>query len=280
MLRANTAAMSKMRSRLETYVVRNTGDLVEDLSDERREELAEVLTDLEGHGKRAAEAETRADDLVEKLEHRNVVLAKARARIEELERDLAKAGSEAGDQEQRVTEQLEAERVRSAEREQGLRNELETRETELARRLETLDLRERSTRETDRELSERERSLGMRENALEIQIRELEGRSDERLAQRERELDAREAELAGAEDFAATRKQALEKRGVQVAETERAARNRAETLDQREAKLAGDAELMEQHSQRLAELEQQLDRRRQELDAYVARVQGSLPGQA
>jgi hypothetical protein len=280
MLRANTAAMSKMRSRLETYVVRNTGDLVEDLSDERREELAEVLTDLEGHGKRAAEAETRADELVEKLEHRNVVLAKARARIEELERDLAKARGEAGDQEQRVTEQLEAERVRSAEREQTMRNELENRETELSRRLETLDLRERSMRENDRVLSERERSLGMRESALETQAQELEGRTDERLAQRERDLDTRERELAGAEELALTKKHALEKRGVQVAETERAARNRAEGLDQREAKLADDAELVEQRSRRLAELEQQLDRRRQELDAYVARVQGSLPGPA
>lgn len=272
--------MSKMRNRLESYVVRNTGELVEDLGDERREELAEVLTDLEGHGKRAAEAETRADDLVDRLEHRNVVLAKARARIEELERDLAKAHNEAGDQEQRVMDQLEAERVRSAEREQGLRNELEIRETELTRRLESLDLRERSMRETDSQLAERERSLSLRESALENQALELEGRSDERLAQRERELDVREGELASVEESAATRKQALEKRGVQVAETERAARNRADALDQREARLAGDADLLEERSEQLTELEEQLDRRRRELDAYVARVQGTLNGPA
>src|ERR1700694_5066727 len=240
--------MSKMRSRLETYVVRNTGELVQDLEDERREELAEVLSDLEGHGRRAADAETRADELVEKLEHRKVVVAKARARIEKLERDLAKARGEAGDQEQRVTDQLEAERVRSAEREQGLRSELESRETELKRRLETVDLRDQTMREAVRDLSERERSVSMRESALEIQAQELEGRSDERLAERERDLDAREAELVSAEDFAATRKQALEKRGVQVAETERAARNRADALDQREATLAGEAEVMDQRS--------------------------------
>lgn len=265
-----------MRSRLESYVVRNTGELVHDLSDERSEELAEVLTELEGHGKRAAEAESRADELVEKLEHRKVVLAKTRARIEELERDLAKAQDEAGDREQRISEQLEVERVRVAEREQNLRNELELREVELARRLEALDLRDRDARDSDKQLMERERNLSMRETALDTKARELVARSDERLAERERELDRRETELTTAEEQAAARKHAFEKRGVQIAETERSALNRMENLDEREERLTGEAQTLKHRSDRLDELERQLDRRRQELDAYVARVQGSL----
>ena len=78
--------MTNLRSRLENYVVRQTGDLVDDLPVERRTELADVLHDLEGYSPRAAEAEERTEELVDKLEHRNAALAKARTRIEELER--------------------------------------------------------------------------------------------------------------------------------------------------------------------------------------------------
>ena len=80
--------MSKLRNRLESYVVRQTGDLVDDLGDEGRQELAEVLHELEGYSPRAAEAEARMEELVEKLESRNVLVEKSRARIEELEREL------------------------------------------------------------------------------------------------------------------------------------------------------------------------------------------------
>ena len=40
--------MSNLRNRLENYVVRQTSDVVDDLSDDRRKELAEVLHDIEG----------------------------------------------------------------------------------------------------------------------------------------------------------------------------------------------------------------------------------------
>ena len=130
--------MPKIRTRLESYVVRNTADIVDDLSDERREELAEVLHDLEGHSPRATEAEQRTEELVEKLEHRNIVIAKSRARIEELERELAQAKAESGDREERIAEQIESERIRVAEREQAFRSELEGREAEIKRRLESL----------------------------------------------------------------------------------------------------------------------------------------------
>ena len=82
------------------------------------------------------EAERVTEELVEKLEHRNIVIAKSRARIEELERELAQAQAEGGDREERITEQIEAERIRIAEREQAFRSELEVREAEIKRRLE------------------------------------------------------------------------------------------------------------------------------------------------
>src|SRR5215216_4916099 len=86
--------MSNLRNRLESYVVRTTGDLVDDLPDERRTELADVLHDLEGYSPRAAEAEERTEELVDKLENRNAALAKARARIAELEGELETAKNE------------------------------------------------------------------------------------------------------------------------------------------------------------------------------------------
>src|SRR4051812_15177751 len=109
--------MPMIRSRLESYVVRNTADIVDDLTDERRAELAEVLHELEGHSPRADEAERRAEELVAKLENRNVVIAKARTRIDELEREIERLVSEAGDRETRIADQIETERVRIAERE-------------------------------------------------------------------------------------------------------------------------------------------------------------------
>ncbi|HMI99468.1 MAG TPA: hypothetical protein VK488_06530 [Gaiellaceae bacterium] len=229
--------MPKIRPRLESYVVRNTADLVDELSDERREELAEVLHDLEGHSPRAVEAERRTEELVERLEHRNIVLAKSRARIEELERDLAEAKAEIGDREERIAAQVEAERIRSAEREQDFRSELEGREAEIARRLEAFDVRQQEVRHVDSELAERERSLSLREAGDENRAREL---------------------------------QALERRSVEAAELESRVALRADAVAKRETQLVAEAELLEQRSARLAELEQQLDHRKNDL----ARAQG------
>lgn len=271
--------MPKIRNRLESYVVRNTADIVDDLPDERREQLAEVLHELEGHSPRAEEAERRTEELVEKLEHRNVVIAKSRARIDELEQDLAKAKAEAGDREQRITEQIEVERVRVAEREQTFRSELEGREAELSLRLETLEGREQELRHADRELSERERSLSQREGSVDSRLQELESRSDERLKARELAISDREEGLERAEKLAADEKQSFERRAVQAAELERRAALRAESLDELEARLAAEAEVLEQRSARLTELEQQIEHRKDDLAAYVARVEGSLPSQ-
>jgi hypothetical protein len=261
--------MPKIRTRLESYVVRNTADIVDDLSDERRGELAEVLHDLEGHSPRAEEAERRTEDLVEKLEHRNIVIAKSRARIEELEGELATAKAESGDREERITKQIETERIRTAEHEQAVRSELEGREAEIKRRLEAFDLREQQLRHADGELSERERSLSLREAGIENHGHELKSR-DERLWARQEALDEREAELERAEKLAAAERESSERRVQEAAELERSAAFRADSIAEREPHLAAEAEVLEQRSIRPPEPEQQLDHRRND----VARPQG------
>ena len=166
--------MSKLRTRLENYVVRNTSDVVDDLSDERRKELAEVLHDVEGYSPRAAEAERQMDELVEKLDNRNAALDKARARITELEAELVQAESDAGDREQRMAAELEIERVRIAEREQTYREGIAGREREVERRIELLEGREGELRYSDGLLLQREHALGVREAELKTLAEELE----------------------------------------------------------------------------------------------------------
>ena len=227
--------MSKIRNRLESYVVRNTSDLVDDLNDERRTELAELLHELEGHSPRAAEAESRTEELVEKLDHRNAVIEKSRARIEELEEAIAKANTELGDSEQRINEQMESERIRTAEREQNLRAELTAKKRELELKAESLTMREQAILETDRTFFEREHAVATheRQNAelkarLEFKELDLESRTDERLMARERELARRATDLAQAEQLMATEKQSLERRAVHLAELEQQLERRQE----------------------------------------------------
>ena len=143
--------MANLRNRLESYVVRQTGDLVDDLGDEQRKDLAEVLHELEGYSPRAAEAEIRMEELVEKLENRTVLVEKSRARIEELERELAEAKANDDDLQERIAAEIETERIRAAEREQTFRVELEARESDLRRRVEGVEGRERELLHSDRE---------------------------------------------------------------------------------------------------------------------------------
>jgi hypothetical protein len=120
----------------------------------------------------------------------------------------------------------------------------------------------------------------MREGNVESRLQELENQSDERLKAREQALDDREAGLERTEKVAVSDKQVLERRTVQAYELERRATLKAESFDERETKLAAETEALERRSAELAELERQLEHRKDELAAYVARVQGSLPSQA
>jgi chromosome segregation ATPase len=268
--------MSKLRTRLENYVVRQTSDVVDDLSDDRRKELAEVLHDIEGHSPRAAEAERQMDELVEKLDNRNAALDKARARIAELEEELAQAEADAGDREQRMAAELEVERIRIAEREQTFRDEIAAREREVVRRIEILEGREAELRYTDSRLLELERNLGMREAELDKLAQELEARSDDRLKSREAELDARERQIEVAERETAEEKRRFEGRAVHVTELERRSHLREASVRDREEALREERQKLNERVTELTEREELVDRRKREFDAYVRRVQGSF----
>lgn len=268
--------MSKLRARLENYVVRQTSDVVDDLSDDRRRELAEVLHDVEGHSPRAAEAERQMEELVEKLDNRNASLDKARARIAELEEELAQAEADAGDRELRMAAELEVERIRVAEREQTFRDEIAAREREVVHRIELLEGRESELRFTDSKLLELERQIGMREAELDNLAQELEARSDHRLEARETELDARERQIEKAERETAEDKRRFEGRAIHVTELERRSLLREASVQEREAALVETRKQLEEREAELAEREEVVNRRKREFDAYVRRVQGSF----
>src|SRR5262245_5580653 len=268
--------MSKLRTRLENYVVRQTSDVVDDLSDDRRKELAEVLHDVEGYSPRAAEAESQMEELVEKLDNRNAALDKARARIAELEEELTEAKADAGDREQRILAELEVERVRIAEREQTFRDEIAAREREVERRLEILEGRADELRYTDSRLLEHERLLGMREAELENLAQELEARSDERLKAREAELDARQRQIEIVERETGEEKRRFESRAVHVTEIERRSHVREASVEQREEAVQEARQELERKSAEVAQREADIERRKNEFDAYVRRVQGSF----
>src|SRR2546425_87036 len=149
--------MSRIRNRLESYVVRNAGEVLDELADERREELAEVLHELEGNSSRVAEAESRADELVEKLEHRNVVIAKER--------------------EQRSDERLSAREQAVTDREAALASV----EDLAATQKQSLERRKVQVVESERAVRSRAQSLDEQEA---------------RLAELERQLERRQEELA------------------------------------------------------------------------------------
>jgi chromosome segregation ATPase len=268
--------MSKLRTRLENYVVRQTSDVVDDLSDDRRMELAEVLHDVEGYSPRAAEAERQMEELVEKLDNRNAALDKARARIAELEEELAQAETDAGTREQRMAAELEVERVRIAEREQGFRDEIAAREREVERRLEILEGRADELAYRDSKLLELERHLGMREAELENLSHELEARSDDRLRAREAELDARERQIETMERQTAEEKRRFESRAVHVTEIERRSHVREASVREREEAILEARKELERRTSDVARREGDIDRRKSEFDAYVRRVQGSF----
>lgn len=268
--------MSKLRTRLENYVVRNTSDVVDDLSEDRRKELAEVLHDIEGHSPRAAEAERQMDELVEKLDNRNAALDKSRARIAELEAELDQARADAGTREQRMAAELEVERIRIAEREQTFRDEIVAREREVERRIELLEGREGELQYTDSRLLELERTLNMREAELENLAQELEARSDHRLKAREAELDARERQIEAAERETAEEKRRFEGRAVHVTELERRSHLREASVKEREETLLEVRKQLDDRATELTEREEVVERRKREFDAYVRRVQGSF----
>jgi chromosome segregation ATPase len=115
-----------IRNRLESYVVRSASELLEDLPEDRQSELGELLNDLEGRGARVDEAETRIEELLARLEQRGTAVTALEAEVSELKARVGRLQHELEERERRANDALEAERVRSAERLQQLREELES----------------------------------------------------------------------------------------------------------------------------------------------------------
>jgi septal ring factor EnvC (AmiA/AmiB activator) len=114
-----------IRNRLENYVVRSTAELLEDLPEDRQRTLGAVLNDLEGRGERVHEAESRIEELLGRLEQRGAAVAALEAEVSELKSRNGRLRHELDLRERQANERLEAERVRAAERERQLREELE-----------------------------------------------------------------------------------------------------------------------------------------------------------
>ena len=115
-----------IRNRLESYVVRSTSELLEDLPEDQQAELGEILNDLEGRGARVAEAENRIEELLARLEQRSTAVVALEAEISELKARVGRLKHELEERDRQANDRLEAERVRAAEREGRLREELES----------------------------------------------------------------------------------------------------------------------------------------------------------
>jgi chromosome segregation ATPase len=114
-----------IRNRLENYVVRSTSELLEELPDDRQRELGELLNDLEGRGARVHEAENRIEELLGRLEQRGAAVGALESEVSELKARVARLRHELEERERVANDRLEAERVRAAERERRLREQLE-----------------------------------------------------------------------------------------------------------------------------------------------------------
>jgi chromosome segregation ATPase len=114
-----------IRNRLENYVVRSTAELLGDLPENRQRDLGAALNDLEGRGERVHEAENRIEELLGRLEQRGTAVTALEAEVSELKARVARLKHELGERDRQASERLEAERVRAAERERQLREELD-----------------------------------------------------------------------------------------------------------------------------------------------------------
>src|SRR5215218_6331594 len=115
-----------IRNRLENYVVRSTTELLEDLPKDRQSELGELLAELEGRGERFAEAENRIEELLARLEQRSTAVNALEAEISELKARIGRLKHELEERDRQANDRLEGERVRAAEREGRLREQLES----------------------------------------------------------------------------------------------------------------------------------------------------------
>ena len=114
-----------IRNRLENYVVRSTSELLEGLPEDRQRALGELLNELEGRGDHVQQAELRIEELLGRLEQRGTAVTALEAEVAELKARAGRLQHELGERDRPAGERLEAERVRAAERERQLREQLE-----------------------------------------------------------------------------------------------------------------------------------------------------------
>jgi chromosome segregation ATPase len=203
--------VDELRDRLEQALLRRAARLLDVMADERGDDLAEVLRELDGM--RAPEdggppGAEEADELRRRLAEREAELDRLRASVGGLRHELDAARAQAQEAERRLTAETAAgheheRRARELQQRlaeatlrrssgdtlvEGQRARLEQREARLA------DL-ERAAEERLAELDDLERSGIGRESRLDLREDELE-RLEGELTVREERLVRREAELA------------------------------------------------------------------------------------
>jgi hypothetical protein len=222
--------MRRLRSRLESHVVRTATDLVDELAEERSEQLADLLRELQERTSELRAAETRAAELerrlsrfasphaapdeqvarlVADLEERDTELAGLRPRVETAETKLAAVSAELDERRRTtsdLTRELDAVRAAVADLEARLVRaradgaERSDREREIVARAGALAQREHLLEERERSFGEREAELARRETAVgriegyPLRLGNVEER-ERRLEERERALDRAEALL-------------------------------------------------------------------------------------
>jgi chromosome segregation ATPase len=297
--------MLKFWDRMEDFFLRNASEIVDDMADQRHEQLAELLSTLDARTEQVEAAEARA----QQLEIRLGALGADSDRsdpdeIDRLLAELARSDDQIADTQREVREQgqeiaLLREQVATQEAD---RLELDrfVRELELLRERE--DERSRLTSELDartQELSEREEAVARREEDLRAreaaaqQIEDFKARREDvealaaLLERRESALREREAEAANAETFAESARSHAESQERRLSHAEETVRDRLADLDTREAelderfaRLEADTQAredrLENEESRLRVLDERLTQKESELAAYVGQVQGML----
>jgi chromosome segregation ATPase len=297
--------MFRFWDRMEDFFLRNASEIVDDIADQRHEQLAELLSTLDARTAQVAAAEDRA----EQLEKRLGALGPDSDRsdpdeIDRLLAELTRSDDQVADTQREVREQAQElvllrERVATQEAD---RVELDRQVGELEPLRESEGERSRITSELDafaRELTEREEEVARREEDVlgrettAQQIEDFKARREDvealaaLLERRESVLREREAEAASAETFAESARSRAESQERRLSQAEETVRDRLADLDTREADLdersarfeadtLAREDRLEDEESRLRVLEERLTQKESELSAYVGQVQGML----
>ena len=297
--------MLRFWDRMEDFFLRNASEIVDDMADQRHEQLAELLSTLDARTEQVAAAEARAEQLEKRLGALGADSDRSDPdEIDRLLAELARSDDQVADTQREVREQAQElallrEQVATHEAD---RLELDRLVRELESRRESEDERSRLTSELDAgasALSEREEAVARREEDVrgrEETAQRIEDFKAKRedvealaalLAQRESELRERESEAASAETFAEAGRSRVESQERRLSQAEETARERLSDLDTREAelderfaRLEADTQAredrLENEESRLHVLDERLAQKESELAAYVGQVQGML----